>query len=80
MAKKTFAKGVGIGGVLRRQPLSIMAYAYITGTRDMDNTVTWQDAANRFKSRYGISDEEIDTDSLIRECARINQEFISFGL
>jgi hypothetical protein len=78
MRKKQFAQGLGINGILRRHNFVLMAYAYITAVRDTSPDTTWMEAAEAFKKRYGIG-EEIDTESLIRECARTNKQFIEFG-
>lgn len=80
MGKITVTQGLAISKVFRRQGLYVMFFGYVSGHRDANPDATWIDIAEGFMRRYGLTDDDIDSASLIREAQRMTKDFINCGI
>jgi len=71
------------GGVipklLRRHGLHLMSFGFIAGYKKNTNA-TWDEAATEFKRHFGLSDEDITNEAIIREAQRMTVEYLNEGL
>lgn len=76
--RKTAHRALHHSGVLRRDGLYKIFFGFVTAYRE--SGATWDDAAARFMQRFGLSEEDIDPDTLKREAQRMTTEFVNHGL
>lgn len=78
--KESPEAALGLTAFLRRDRVYLMAYTFATVRRDEHPGETWFDTVQGFKRRFGIPDELVSDECLIREIRRMTVDFINEGL
>ncbi|GAB4486490.1 MAG: hypothetical protein OHK0019_00250 [Saprospiraceae bacterium] len=71
---------IGLRRVLRRDALYLMFWAFATSRRDHNPGESWYETARAFKVRFCLDIEEIQEETLVRQCQRMTADFINEGI
>jgi hypothetical protein len=69
MAKKQAHRATGLSPVLRRHPLYLIFFGFVTAHKECGHT--WAESAERFMQRFGLTEEDVTAEALIREGQRM---------